>query len=116
MNLASLRHLRPLRRFGLVCLVFALACGALPPAAPAAHAERLKDLVAIQGVRDNPLIGYGLVVGLDGTGDQQQTVFSVQTLANMLRQMGVTVPSTSMRVQNTAAVMVTANLPPFARP
>jgi flagellar P-ring protein precursor FlgI len=121
---------RRLRHCGLVCLVFALACGALPPAAPAAHAERLKDLVAIQGVRDNPLIGYGLVVGLDGTGDQTtQTPFTTQTLANMLANLGISINNqsagssnnstsalTSIQLKNVAAVMVTAVLPPFARP
>jgi flagellar P-ring protein precursor FlgI len=83
-----------------------------------AHAERLKDLVSIQGVRDNPLIGYGLMVGLDGSGDQtMQTPFTTQSLSNMLGQLGVTVPpGTNMQLKNVAAVMVTAALPPFARP
>src|SRR5689334_17650719 len=80
------------------------------------HAARLKDLVAIEGVRDNQLIGYGLVVGLAGTGDRRQTVFSAQSLANMLERMGVSVPAGGMRVNNVAAVMVTATLPPFAQP
>ncbi|MDE3164489.1 MAG: flagellar basal body P-ring protein FlgI [Acidobacteriota bacterium] len=79
-------------------------------------AARLKDLVNVEGVRDNQLIGYGLVVGLAGTGDRQQTIFSVQSLTNMLERMGVSVPSTVVRVANTAAVMVTATLPPFAQP
>src|ERR1041385_8151245 len=79
-------------------------------------ATRLKDLVAIEGVRDNQLIGYGLVVGLAGTGDRRQTVFSAQSLANMLERMGVSVPAGAMRVNNVAAVMVTATLPPFAQP
>jgi flagellar P-ring protein precursor FlgI len=77
---------------------------------------RIKELASIAGVRDNPLVGYGLVVGLNGTGDRRQTVFSAQTLTNMLQQMGVNVPPTALRVQNTAAVMATANLTPFARP
>ena len=84
----------------------------------AAHGEattRLKELASVQGVRDNQLIGYGLVVGLNGTGDRQQTVFSAQSLANLLQQMGVSVPSTAIRVKNTASVMVTATLPPFAQ-
>src|SRR3954451_292191 len=86
---------------------------ALPgSAAPA----RLKDLVAIEGVRENQLIGYGLVVGLAGTGDRRQTMFSAQGLANMLSRMGMSVPATSLRVNNTAAVMVTATLPAFAQP
>jgi flagellar P-ring protein precursor FlgI len=81
-----------------------------------APATRLKDLVAIEGVRDNQLIGYGVVVGLNGTGDRQQTVFSYQSLTNMLQRMGVTVDPTVIRVKNTAAVLVTATLPPFAQP
>jgi len=72
--------------------------------------------VAIGGVRDNQLIGYGLVVGLAGTGDRQQTIFSAQSLANMLERMGLTVNPTALTVKNTAAVMVTATLPPFAQP
>jgi flagellar P-ring protein FlgI len=108
--------------------VLALACAALPAATPA-HAERLKDLVQIQGVRDNPLIGYGLVVGLDGTGDQTtQTPFTTQTLANMLANLGISINNqaagssnsqstlSNIQLKNVAAVMVTAVLPPFARP
>jgi flagellar P-ring protein FlgI len=79
-------------------------------------ATRLKELVSIEGVRENQLVGYGLVVGLNGTGDRRQTIFSAQSLSNLLQQMGVSVDSKAMRVNNTAAVMVTANLPPFARP
>jgi flagellar P-ring protein precursor FlgI len=76
----------------------------------------LKELVAIEGVRENPLIGYGLVVGLNGTGDRRQTVFSAQSLANLLQQMGVSVPGSALRVNNTAAVIVTATLPAFSQP
>lgn len=83
---------------------------------PAYPATRLKDLVAVEGVRENQLVGYGLVVGLAGTGDRQQTVFSPQSLANMLERMGVSVPGGIIRVKNTAAVMITATLPPFAQP
>jgi len=87
----------------------------------AARAERIKDLVSIQGVRSNQLIGYGLVVGLDGSGDQTtQTPFTVQSVINMLTQLGVGLPvgtsSTSLQLKNVAAVMVTAALPAFARP
>lgn len=82
----------------------------------AAQTARLKELVSLEGVRDNQLIGYGLVVGLNGTGDRQQTLFSLQSLTNMLQQMGVSVSPLAMRVQNTAGVMVTATLPPFAQP
>ncbi|HZU27429.1 MAG TPA: flagellar basal body P-ring protein FlgI [Bryobacteraceae bacterium] len=78
--------------------------------------SRLKELVTIEGVRTNQLIGYGLVVGLAGTGDRQQTIFSVQTLTNMLQHMGVNVPPSAIMVKNTAAVMITATLPPFAQP
>lgn len=86
-------------------------------AAPPAFAERIKDLASIQGVRDNQLIGYGLVVGLDGSGDQTtQTPFTVQSTISMLAQLGVTLPpGTSLQLKNVAAVMVTATLPPFAR-
>lgn len=77
---------------------------------------RLKDLAAIEGVRDNQLLGYGLVVGLNGTGDKRQTVFSAQSLTNLLARMGVAVSPTAILVRNTAAVLVTANLPPFAQP
>lgn len=77
---------------------------------------RLKEIVSIEGVRDNQLIGYGLVVGLKGTGDRQQTLFSAQSLANLLQQMGVATNPAILRVANTAAVMVTATLPPFAQP
>jgi len=79
-------------------------------------ATRLKDLVSIEGVRDNQLVGYGIVVGLNKTGDKQQTIFSAQSLANMLEKMGVAVVATAIKVSNTAAVMVTATLPPFAQP
>jgi flagellar P-ring protein precursor FlgI len=85
-------------------------------AASVLPAARLKDLVTIEGVRDNQLIGYGLVVGLAGTGDRRQTMFSAQSLTNMLERMGVSVPPSAIRVNNTAAVMVTATLPPFAQP
>lgn len=86
----------------------------------AAHADRIKDLASIQGVRDNQLIGYGLVVGLDGSGDQTtQTPFTVQSVTNMLTQMGVNLPPSAIsnvQLKNVAAVMVTATLPPFAKP
>lgn len=80
-------------------------------------AERIKDLASVQGVRNNQLIGYGLVVGLDGSGDQTtQTPFTTQSIINMLAQLGTTLPTTqSLQLKNVAAVMVTANLPPFAR-
>src|SRR5260370_12270701 len=81
---------------------------------PDTNATRLKELVTFEGMRDNQLIGYGLVVGLAGTGDRRQTVFSAQSLTNMLQRMGVMVSPTAIQVKNTAGVMVTATLPPFA--
>jgi flagellar P-ring protein FlgI len=106
-----------LATFG-VAAAFLFAGGALLAFATPARAERVKDLVSFQGVRDNPLIGYGLVVGLDGT---------TQTLANMLANLGISINNTSsssgsssalnnMQLKNVAAVMVTAVLPPFSRP
>jgi flagellar P-ring protein precursor FlgI len=85
---------------------------------PDARAERIKDLATIQGVRANQLIGYGLVVGLDGTGDMTtQTPFTVQSISSMLNQMGVTLPSgVNPQLKNVAAVMVTTMLPAFAKP
>ena len=79
-------------------------------------ATRLKELISIEGVRDNQLLGYGLVVGLKGTGDRTQTLFSAQSLTNLLERMGLTVSATAIQVKNTAAVMVTADLPPYAQP
>ena len=76
---------------------------------------RLKEVARLQGVRANQLLGYGLVVGLDGTGDKDQTKFTVQSMANALGRMGITVNPTTMKVKNVAAVMVTAELPAFAR-
>lgn len=95
-----------------------LAVALLPFAAFPAHAERIKDLASLQGVRNNQLIGYGLIVGLDNSGDQTtQTPFTTQAIINMLSQLGVNLPtSQSLQLKNVAAVMVTANLPPFARP
>src|SRR5579864_4089051 len=83
---------------------------------PLQREARIKDIATVEGVRDNQLVGYGIVVGLHGTGDSQQTGFSTQTLASMLLRMGVSVPATAIRVQNLAAVFVSATLPPFARP
>ncbi|MFO0512066.1 MAG: flagellar basal body P-ring protein FlgI [Gammaproteobacteria bacterium] len=83
-----------------------------------AHAERVKDLASVAGVRSNQLVGYGLVVGLDGTGDQtSQAPFTIQSIKNMLAQFGITVPPDSNpQLKNVAAVTVQAELPPFAKP
>ncbi len=80
-----------------------------------AHAIRIKDLASFEGVRDNQLIGYGLVVGLNGTGDSDQTRFQIQSVVNMLERMGVTTSVNDIKIKNVAAVMVTATLPPFAK-
>jgi flagellar P-ring protein FlgI len=76
----------------------------------------IRDITSVEGVRDNMLVGYGLVVGLNRTGDTQQTYFTVQTLANAMQKMGVLISPTQVEVKNVAAVFVTAWLPPFARP
>ena len=83
-----------------------------------ASASRIKEIASVQGVRSNPLTGYGLVVGLDGTGDQTtQTPFTTQSLNAMLQQFGITVPpGAAMQLKNVAAVLVTAQLPAFAQP
>ena len=89
----------------------------LPAAMPSA-AERLKDISSISGIRNNQLIGYGIAVGLDGTGDQTtQTPFTRQSVVSMLQALGVSVPAgQNIQLKNTAAVIVTATLPPFSRP
>jgi flagellar P-ring protein FlgI len=79
-------------------------------------AVRLKDIASFEGMRENQLVGYGLVVGLNGTGDRKQSVFSSQSLANMLQRMGVSIDPTTITVKNTAAVIVTAVLPAFSQP
>jgi flagellar P-ring protein precursor FlgI len=76
----------------------------------------LKDVARLMGVRGNQLMGYGVVVGLDGTGDKDQTKFTVQALANLLARQGISVTSSAVKVKNVAVVMVTAELPPFAKP
>jgi flagellar P-ring protein precursor FlgI len=97
----------------LLCCVVGFASDAV---VSAPHQARIKDISSIEGIRDNQLVGYGIVVGLGGTGDSQQTSFPTQTLAATLLRMGVSVPASSIRVQNLAAVFVSATLPPFARP
>lgn len=81
-----------------------------------AQAVRIKDMAYVSGVRPNELIGYGLVVGLNGTGDKASTIFTIQSLANMLEWMGIKVNPNATKVSNVAAVIVTATLPPFAKP
>ena len=102
----------------VIGLAFFVASAAVWWPAEAATRARIKEIAAVQGVRSNALVGYGLVVGLDGTGDQTtSTPFTTQSLQAMLQQMGVTIPpGTNMQLRNVAAVMVTTQLPPFAQP
>ncbi len=81
----------------------------------AAHAVRIKDLASFEGVRENQLVGYGLVVGLNGTGDSDQARLQLQSVATMLERMGSTISASQIKLKNVAAVMVTATLPPFAK-
>jgi flagellar P-ring protein precursor FlgI len=94
----------------------AAAVSLLPVSAVWPARTRLKDVARVKGVRGNALLGYGLVVGLNKTGDRRQTFFATQSLAALLQRMGVSVPAAAMRVENVAAVMVSAELPPFAQP
>jgi flagellar P-ring protein precursor FlgI len=115
---SSLAHprLRSIAGFALAVLV---ACSAPLPSALAGEPSRqvlVRDITTIEGVRDNMLVGYGLVVGLRGTGDRQQTIFTVQTLANAMQKMGVLISPSTVVVKNVAAVFITASLPPFSRP
>jgi flagellar P-ring protein FlgI len=110
-----------------ICLRATLFAAGIPLQFPAhgqeqARTSRIKDVATIEGIRDNQLVGYGLVVGLRGTGDSSQTVFPAQTLVSALQRMGITVPQTgsnsasNMQVKNMAAVFAVATLPPFSRP
>ena len=104
------------RRLQCACLLWLLSASSLAGTESTKAFVQIRDLAGIEGVRENPLIGYGMVVGLAGTGDRRQTMFSTQTLGNILLKMGVTIPATAVSVKNVAAVFVTASLPPFARP
>jgi flagellar P-ring protein FlgI len=118
MNLAF--HAKKFRAAAhLVQAACALAFVALAPRAGADNPNRrvlIRDITSVEGVRSNMLVGYGLVVGLNRTGDTQQTYFTVQTLANAMQKMGVLISPTLVEVKNVAAVFITASLPPFARP
>ena len=105
----SWRSTRPI----LPCLLLVLLGGIAP-----AQAERVKDLASVQGVRSNQLVGYGLVVGLDGTGDQtSQAPFTIQSIRNMLAEFGIVVPpDANPQLKNVASVSVQAELPAFAKP
>lgn len=93
-----------------------LILGLIVSGAKASHAARLKDIADIEGVRGNQLFGYGLVVGLNGTGDGRSVEFTTKGLSNMLEKVGIRVDSQDIKVKNVAAVLVTATLPPFSRP
>jgi flagellar P-ring protein precursor FlgI len=114
---AELSSVRCLAHRGLVVAMLIAGCCA---AQGEDHKVLIRDVASVEGIRDNSLIGYGLVVGLKGTGDKQQTYFTIQTLASILQRMGVEIPPTvlqsTVQVKNVAAVFVTADLPPFARP
>jgi flagellar P-ring protein precursor FlgI len=100
----------------IALLISQCAFAGVEVAKPAERQVRLRDISTVEGVRDNMLVGYGLVVGLKRTGDSQQTQFPTQTLANILQRMGLQLTVSSVQVRNVAAVFVTATLPPFARP
>jgi flagellar P-ring protein precursor FlgI len=110
--------------FGIGYALLSLIATSFMPARSAAegadHKVLIRDVASVEGIRDNSLIGYGLVVGLKGTGDKQQTYFTIQTLASILQRMGVEIPpsvvQSTVQVKNVAAVFVTASLPPFSRP
>src|ERR1017187_873552 len=119
MRVAGTRTMLGARAVGLLSMM--LLSIAMPVIATPARLARVKDVATIEGIRDNQLVGYGLVVGLRGTGDSSQTVFPAQTLISALERMGITVPQTgansasNMQVKNMAAVFVVATLPPFSR-
>jgi len=126
MQVASQRPVKSARGQSLwwraaLALALLLVSGLARPDS-AGELARIKDVASIEGIRDNQLVGYGLVVGLRGTGDSSQTVFPAQTLIATLERMGITVPQTgsnsasNMQVKNMAAVFVVATLPPFSRP
>ena len=94
----------------LVSLTVAFVFGVAP-----VRAERIKDIARVGGVRSNQLVGYGLVVGLDGSGDGNGTIFTAQSVANALEKFGVTVPANALKVKNVAAVIVTCALPAYAK-
>lgn len=104
-----------MKKMWLFALLLASVFAFQASADAASATTRIKDIARVQGVRDNQLIGYGLVVGLNGTGDSNKTLQTLQSVANMLRGFGVTIDQDDLKTKNVAAVMVTATLPPFAR-
>lgn len=122
-NLMKKRSRPSVSSLACILVVVALAVvGASAGGQDVQQRARVKDVATIEGIRDNQLVGYGLVVGLRGTGDSSQTVFPAQTLVSALQKMGITVPQTgtmsvqNMQIKNMAAVFVVATLPPFSRP
>ena len=103
-----------MRTLGLLAIVMLAGSGLAPPASAAP--VRVKELVDVQGVRDNAIFGYGLVVGLAGTGDSEMVYFTAQSISGMLGRLGIRIDPKDVRVRNTAAVMVTARLPSYSRP
>ncbi len=99
----------------LIALFFMLALSATLLSATFAHAVRLKDMASVKGVRDNQLVGYGIVVGLNGTGDGNNAAFTPQGLANVMKNLGVQVDPEKIKVKNVASVLITAKLPPFVK-
>ncbi len=101
--------------FSHAAIMLSTVCCLLSTVTPA-HAVRLKEIANIDGIRHNQLVGYGLVIGLNGTGDKQGTTFTIQSLTSMLQKMGIKVNPSAVKVKNVAAVMITSDLPPFAKP
>jgi flagellar P-ring protein precursor FlgI len=114
---SALRSFRRQRCLSFLLLIYSLACvvGEFALADDTRHVL-VRDITTIDGIRENPLLGYSIVVGLKRTGDSQQTQFTTQALANVLQRLGAQIPAASIQILNVAAVMVTASLPPFARP
>jgi flagellar P-ring protein precursor FlgI len=112
--MSSLARARRCVALSALAFCFAVCAGVSTPA----RAERIKDIATVNGVRTNQLVGYGLVVGLDGTGDQtSQAPFTIQSITNMLAKFGITIPANANpQLKNVAAVTVTADLPPFSKP
>jgi len=98
-----------MKRIGVLAITLVVVC------AQATAAIRIKDIAYVHGVRSQQLIGYGLVVGLNGTGDTQRSTFTLQSVSSMLKRFGITVPQSDLRLRNVAAVMVTATVPGFAK-
>ena len=102
-----------MRGVAMVAAIVAVLGAVMP--VTAGSEVRIKDIAKVQGVRENGLFGYGLVIGLNGTGDKAQVIFTIQSVVSMLKKLGITVPAERLTLKNVAAVMVTAKLPPFAK-